>query len=173
MRKEVYLMRILTKEWFTTKVMENQVALYRTALTLLKNTNDAEDAVQEAIIAAYQNLQSLRNPKAFKPWILRIVINKCYEVYRSVHPTLSLEEVEEVAITSTEIDNIDKMFLYEQIKQLPQELRVVITLFYYEDLRIKEIADILGISRGAVKTRLYRGRNELKVLLRREEAHNE
>ena len=157
-------MPCLTKAWFTGQVVQNQTALYRTARTILKNREDAEDAVQEAILAAYASLDTLRTPESFKPWILRILTNRCYDVCRRSRPTVDLSDVENVLCASG-TDCTEIMSLWQAVEQLPDDLRTPITLFYYEDLNIRQICSVLNLSEPAVKTRLHRGRAKLRELL--------
>jgi len=157
-------MPVLTKEWFGGQVVRNQTALFRTARSILKNDQDAEDAVQEAILSAYASLDSLREPERFKPWILRILTNKCYDLCRKNRPVVDLSDVEEV-IPASGTDCTERLSLWQAVEQLPDDLRTPITLFYYEDLNIRQISLVLDLTQAAVKTRLHRGRERLKLLL--------
>lgn len=157
-------MPVLTKEWFSGQVVRNQTALFRTARAILTNDQDAEDAVQEAILSAYARLETLRDPEKFKPWILHILTNKCYDLYRKSRPTVALSDVEGV-LPASGTDRTEHIGLWQAVGQLPRDLRTVITLFYYEDLTIRQISGVLGISQAAVKTRLFRGREKLRSLL--------
>jgi RNA polymerase sigma factor (sigma-70 family) len=154
----------MTRDWFSGQVVRCQTALFRTARTILKSDQDAEDAVQEAILSAYASLAALREPEKFKPWILRILTNKCYDVCRKSHPSVALSDVEEV-IPASGTDCTERLSLWQAVEQLPPDFRTVITLFYYEDLNIRQIGGVLGLSQAAVKTRLHRGRERLKILL--------
>ena len=75
----------LDKETFCDQVIRNQEAMFRTAKSILRQDEDAEDAVQEAICAAYASRGSLRDPARFRPWILKILVNKCYEFCRRMY----------------------------------------------------------------------------------------
>ena len=78
---------LISKELFCTQVIENQEAMFRTARAILRSDEDAEDAVQEAICAAFAHRGDLRSPEKFKPWILRILASKCYDACRGRRPT--------------------------------------------------------------------------------------
>jgi len=164
-------MPVLTKEWFAGQVVHNQTALFRTARTILRSDQDAEDAVQEAILSAYAGLKTLRSPESFKPWILRILINKCYDLCRSSRPSVSLSDVEEV-LPASGTDCTEKLSLWQAVERLPADLRTTITLFYYEGFNIRQISAVLGITEAAVKTRLHRGRAGLRNLLGEEETEH-
>ncbi len=157
----------LNKEIFCTRVMENQEALFRTAKAILRNDEDAEDAVQEAICSAFERRQTLRDADKFRPWILRILANKCYDACRKRRPSVDLSEVEE-CLRAPEADPTERMTLWQAVMTLGDDLRAPVTLFYYDGLSIREISGVLGISEAAVKTRLSRGRARLRVLLREE-----
>ena len=73
---------LLDKEIFCDQVIRNQETMFHTAKAILHQDEDAEDAVQEAICAAYAGRGSLRDPARFRPWILKILVNKCYEFCR-------------------------------------------------------------------------------------------
>lgn len=159
----------LTKEWFSGQVVRHQAALFRTARTILTADQDAEDAVQEAILSAYSSLETLRDPEKFKPWILRILTNQCYDMRRRARPTVALSDVEEV-LPASGTDCTERLCLWQAVQQLPDDLRTVMTLFYYENLNIRQISAVLGLTQAAVKTRLHRGRQRLKDLLREDGA---
>lgn len=157
----------LDQERFASLVTEYQAALYRTARSILKNDQDAQDAVQEAIATAYARLDSLRDVEKFKPWLLRILVNTCYDAYRRRRDTVSLEAVQEF-LPAPECRSEEHMSLWSAVLRLPEEQRSVVTLFYYEDLPIRSISRVLGLTPGAVKTRLSRARGRLRQMLKSE-----
>lgn len=157
----------ITREWFCEEVVRHQTALFRTARSILKNNQDAEDAVQEAICSAYASRKQLRDPALFKPWLLRILTNKCYDICRKTHPTVDLSDVEDT-LPASGTDCTDKITLWQAVLQLPGDLRSTISLFYYEGLSIRQISETLGLTETAVKTRLSRGRQKLRILLKEE-----
>lgn len=158
---------VLDQETFCAQVIRHQDAMFRAAKAILKQDEDAEDAVQEAICAAYSAREGLREIEKFKPWILRILANKCYDTCRKRHSTVDLEEVQEF-LPAAGTDPTDRITLWQAVMTLGDELRATITLFYYDGLSVREIGAILGISEGAVKTRLSRGRERLRQLLKEE-----
>ena len=157
----------LDKETFCDQVIRNQEAMFRTAKSILRQDEDAEDAVQEAICAAYASRGSLRDPARFRPWILKILVNKCYEFCRKRRTTVDLADVQDF-LPAPAADQTERLSLWQAVMALNRDLRAVVTLFYYEDLSIREISAVLGISEAAVKTRLSRGRSRLKQLLHEE-----
>lgn len=154
----------LDKETFCAQVIGCQEAMFRTAKAILKNDQDAEDAVQEAICAAFTGREALRNAERFKPWILRILANKCYDVCRKRKSTVDLEDVAEY-LPAAGTDPTEQMTLWQAVMSLSGDLRAAVTLFYYDGLSVREIGGVLNISEAAVKTRLSRGRARLRQLL--------
>ena len=158
---------LLDKEIFCDQVIRNQEAMFRTAKAILRQDEDAEDAVQEAICAAYASRTSLRDPARFRPWVLKILANKCYESCRRRRTTVDLADIQD-CLPAPAADQTERLSLWQAVMALNCDLRAVVTLFYYEDLSVREISDVLGISEAAVKTRLSRGRARLRQLLREE-----
>ena len=160
-----------SREWFAGQVVQNQKALFRTARAILHSDEDAEDAVQDAIVSAYAALETLRDRARFKPWILRILTNQCYELCRKSRPGVELSEVEAL-LPAPGTDPAERLSLWQAIRCLPEDLRIPIVLFYYEDLTVRQIGEVLSLTIPAVKTRLHRGRGRLRQLLDEEgEAH--
>lgn len=157
----------LDKDTFSTLVIQNQETLFHTAKAILRSDEDAEDAVQEAICAAFERRESLREADKFRPWLLRILVNKCYDTCRRRRPTVDLEDVADYLPAKSQ-DHTERLTLWQAVMALSGDLRAVVTLFYYDGLSIREISGALGISEAAVKTRLSRGRAKLRQLLEEE-----
>ena len=155
---------ILDRERFVAQVTELQETLYRTARSILRNEQDAQDAVQEAVTQAFARLHTLRDPAKFKPWLLRILVNTCYDACRRRRSTVYLEAVEET-LAAPQSDCEERMSLWSAVMRLPEEPKAVVTLFYYEDLPIRAISEVLGVTQGTVKTRLSRARGRLRQML--------
>ena len=154
----------LDQETFSALVIENQATLFHTAKAILRSDEDAEDAVQEAICAAFERRGSLREMDKFRPWLLRILVNKCYDTCRRRRPTVDLEDVADY-LPALSQDHTERLTLWQAVMALSGDLRAVVTLFYNDGLSIREISGALGISEAAVKTRLSRGRARLRQLL--------
>ena len=162
-----------TRAWFCQQVEEHHVSLYRLARSLLKNEADAQDAVQDAVLTAYEKLGTLRSQEKFRPWIMRIVVNTAYDMLRQRRDTAQIEHATGL-IAPDGRDPGELLSLRDALLQLSPELRAVIVLFYYEGLSVREISGVLGASQGAVKTRLCRARQQLRGLLTDEgESSNE
>ena len=154
--------------WFCRKAGDLKQGMYVLAVSILKNETDVEDAMQNALMQAYQHLDELRIFDKFKPWLFRILTNECYHI---IHERRYEEDIDEIIIPSPQsnTDSETKMFLWEIVQSLPKDYRTVIVLFYYENMRISDIAQVLGTSADAVKKRLSRAREKLRGLLDKED----
>ena len=107
---------VLDKETFCRLVEEHQSAFYRTARSILSNQQDAEDAVQEAVCAAYSHLDRLREPEKFKSWLLRILVNECYDLCRRQRRTVDFDQAAEY-LTTPEPDLAEHLTLWDAVLQ--------------------------------------------------------
>ena len=154
----------MDKETFCAGIVDCQETMFRAAKAILQNDQDAEDAVQEAICTAFARRDSLREMDKFRPWVLRILTNKCYDACRKRRNTVDLEAAGEVP-AATGLDTAERLSLWQAVMSLSDDLRATVTLFYYDGMSVREIGGIRGISEAAVKTRLRRGRERLRLLL--------
>lgn len=157
---------VLSQDWFCGQVEKNKAALYRLARSILRNDQDAEDAVAEALCKAYAQLDRLRDPERFLPWLLRIVANESYTLLRQRPPTFPPEDAGALPCPAPS----ESPGLWPLVQALPQALQAPVVLFYYEGFSVQETAHILHVREGTVKTRLHRGRQLLKNWLEKEEA---
>ena len=142
---------------FTQLIEENLKSIYRVAKGILNNEEDIEDAIQNTILKAYSNIKTLRNEELFKTWLIKILINECNKIYNFNKKCISLEKVTEKQYN----DKYENLDLRIAVDSLSEELRLVITLFYFEDLKISEISEIMGIPEGTVKSRLSRAKDKI------------
>jgi len=151
----------LTKENLGRLILESERQMYLTAKTILRNDQDCGDAIQEAIVKAFQKIDTLRQDKYAKTWLMRILINECYSLLRRESRYVSMEEMRELSIGEAE-EKKDYSDLYSAVRSLKEELRIPVILYYGEDFSIREIAQILEITEGAVQKRLFRARMQLR-----------
>ncbi|MBS5824442.1 MAG: RNA polymerase sigma factor [Clostridium argentinense] len=152
----------MNKDTFIDKVLETESTLYHVSKSILSYDQDCEDAVQGAILKAYNKLNTLKEEQYFKTWLVRILINECYSLKRSECPTVPYEEYFEFTKADDEKDYSE---LYLAIQKLPERIRITIVLYYVEGYSIEEIKKILKIPAGTVKSRLSKGRKLLKIEL--------
>lgn len=153
----------MNKKQFTEQVLEAEKSLYHIAKSILKEDEDCADAMQNAILYAFEKLHTLRNEMYFKTWLTRILINECNHIVRSRKKQISYEDYYEEAQALTKQEDYSEVF--EAVMELERPYRVPFVLFYVEGFSIKEICQILNLSQSTVKTRLYRSRKLLKEKL--------
>ena len=138
--------------------------LFRIAMSILKNKDDADDAVCETVVKAYENIHKLKNCKFFKTWIIRILINQANAAYKRRNKIVYLHDITDEPHCEDEYD-FGGDELSSAVDSLRLEYRTVITLYYFQDMRIKEIAEVLQIPQGTVKWRLSKAKSILKEKL--------
>ncbi|WP_315168917.1 RNA polymerase sigma factor [Metaclostridioides mangenotii] len=153
----------MNKDLFIDRVLEAERTLYHVSKTILSVDQDCEDAVQSAILKAYEKLNTLKEEQYFKTWIIRILLNECYRLKRREQPEVSYEECFKFVKAEDEEDYSE---LYLAIKKLPERIRITVVLYYVEGYSVKEIKQILKIPAGTVKSRLAKGRKLLKNRLK-------
>ncbi len=138
--------------------------LYRISLLVLKNTADAEDAVQETFIKYFTKAPEFTDAEHEKAWLITVATNRCRDMlrYRSRHETESEEVLNTYAVEKSDSG------ILEALMELSDKYRIIMILFYVEQYKIDEIADITGVSVSAVKMRLSRGRKLLEEKYRKE-----
>ncbi len=145
---------------------EYQTNLFVTAFNICKNAEDAKDVVQDTFIAYMTSNQKFSDEGHIRAWLFRVAINKAKDFNKSFwkRNRMPLEDYMETLPFETKEDSS----LFEAVLNLPEKYRVVIHLFYYEDMSIKEISGVMRISESNVKVRLSRGRKLLKNVLMEE-----
>ena len=150
----------MTKEKFTRNILDCEEMLFRISMSMLKNEKDCEDAVQTAILTAYEKLSTLKNEEYFKTWLVRILINECNKQLKVRQKTAQIQDDYPVVNLSQEDTEIRML-----VESLPLKIRQVIVLYYVEQFTTKEISLILKIPKGTVLSRLAKGRKLLKIEL--------
>ena len=155
-----------TREEFAAAVTEHSRRMFRAARSVLDSDADAEDAVGQAVLQAWQSLDKLRDKDAVRPWLVKIAVNCAYAQRRKHGGVVYLEDLSEEP-TAPEAPRYDG--LWEAVCALPPDRRAAGVLFYYEDMSVEQIAKCLGVPKGTVKSRLSRARKQLKEMLCDEE----
>ncbi|KAA8755368.1 sigma-70 family RNA polymerase sigma factor [Paenibacillus amylolyticus] len=147
------------REAFIRLIRDIENSLYNTAKSMLRKEEDVADAIQETILNAYKSVHTLREPRYFKTWLFRILINECNTMLsRRSLSTAYAEVPSEKREHSSPYDEVD---MREAVDRLEESKRIVVVLHYFEDLSLRQVADALNISESAVKMRLTRARQEL------------
>ena len=137
-------------------------SLYRLAYSYCGNRLDAQDAVQEVFLTYLQHPPVCDGPDRLRAWLMTATANKCKDLLRSANRrrTAPLEDA-----PAPPDDTDEVLEVRAAIGKLPQRLRGVVYLFYYEQLPVKQIAQILNLSETAVRSRLHAARKQLRDLL--------
>jgi len=143
--------------------------MFCVAMRFLKNSDDAEDVLQESFIKAFQRIHQFKGEVTFGAWLKRIVVNGSIDFLKSKHQkTIELDEGY-MHIADDESWEVDEMISINEVKntieELPEKYKYVVQLFLVEGYDHKEISEILEISETASRTRLLRGKNYLKEAL--------
>ena len=136
--------------------------IYAAAYSICQNSADANDIVQDTFVQYYRSDREFNDEEHLKAWLLRAAINRAKNLKLSFwhRNSAPLEEAEEIGFNMPEYSEV-----FDAIMKLPEKYRLVIHLFYYEDLSAKEIAGLLNITESNVRKRLSRGREQLRKFL--------
>lgn len=150
------------KAAYATLAQRHYRHVFVLCLGMLANVHDAEDVAQDTLLKGLQNIRGLARPERFEPWILRIAKNLCVDLLRRRKRRRRLPVEPEPTIDRESHENHD---LERAIRRLPQELRLPLTMFYFEHKDAGSIAGKLGISPSLVYERLRAARESLHELL--------
>ena len=156
---------------FTKLYEEYSSYMYGICLRYTKNTEEAQDVLQDGFIKVYNALDSFKGDSNIKTWISRIMINTAINHYRKkkVLNTFSTEETEVEVLRFDKIDVINKMSadeLLDLMHFLPEGYKLVFNLYAIEGYKHREIAEMLDITEGTSKSQLSKARNKLQELLK-------
>lgn len=154
----------MEKEALGQALWAQRVSLLRLALSIVRNPQDAEDAVSAAIVKAYQKADTLQSADKLRPWMMTITARCCYDLLRR-RKRENLSDNEQLASFPVLLAD-QPSTVYETLLELPPPLSQVLTLYYYEGFAVQEIAHILHLNRTTVSMRLARGRRQLRELLK-------
>ena len=161
-------------EAFEELLFKEEKILYYKALSYVGKKEDALDAIQETAYNAFLAIPKLRNPEYFSTWLFRILIRECYKLLKKREEMIAYEENELLKRLERNHDNeIESFHLSEALSKLNWAYQTSIILFYYHDLSIKEISEIMEKPVGTVKTYLRRAKKQLKSELERSYRLNE
>lgn len=157
------------KEAFVELMELNKQAMYKIAKCYLPNEEDAADAVSETILSCYEKISELREPKYFKTWMTRILINHCKDIWKKGSRECLLEVFPDTEDPHRYEHNVE---FEELMKALDEKYRMILTLYYVEGFNTREIAELLEIAENTVKTRLCRGRKQFSKEYNRAEGRH-
>lgn len=163
---------IRNADTFTKLYSEVAKDLYRLALYFLKNKEDAEDIVGEAVLDAYRQIESLREESLFKNWIVKILTNKCrmklkeYALYKEKPSENIVELSDERTKREGQRDEFNRIELKELLMELENEERIIICLSVFEGYKGDEIAEFLGLKPATVRSKKQRALAKLAGLIK-------
>ena len=145
-----------------TQQMQLQLApLYRLSLSILRSRSDAQDAVQQGMLRAWEKRRQVSEESKIRAWLTRIVVNECRNIQRKRMRVFPVSQMPEDARAEERPGDA----LKEAMDALEERLRTPLLLHYMEGFSEKEIAGILGIPQTTVKSRMYRARRALRIEL--------
>jgi len=151
---------------FAELVRRHERRVYNLALRMLGRSEDARDAAQDAFVSCYRNLSKFRGDAAFSTWLHRIAVNACYDALRRRREMLGLDEAPEPPPAPDHGDAVTtSVDVRRALLAVPEEFRTVLVLHDIQDLGYDEIARILEVPVGTVKSRLHRARLALGRVL--------
>ena len=153
----------MTENDFISAVKRNNQRLFLIALSFTKNVDDSEDIIQSVFERLWKYNKPFENTEHIDKWLTAVCVNESKNsvsaFFRKNHESL------DSVIDYGTFDSYDDSDLFNSVMKLPKKERIVIHLFYYEDMSIKDISETLNIKESAVKTRLHRARRNLKEML--------
>lgn len=147
------------KQAFVSLIDLHRQSMYATAMAVTCNEDDALDAIQDTLLTLWEKLDTLRDPGAFKTWMTRILVNNCCGVLRGRRREMSVDQMEE---SGAPMDRDTSLDVRSALAALSENDRLLLQLFYFEDLPVKEIARILSVTPETVRMRLTRSRKRFR-----------
>jgi RNA polymerase sigma factor (sigma-70 family) len=159
---------------FSYFVSEYKNMAYSIAYRIVNNNEDAEEVVQDSFVRAYKSLHKFRQSSKFSTWFYRIVVNRALSIKSQIKkeiteidinsiPETQLEEIDNTYRNLTQIERVK--FINSALRELQEEDRLLLTLYYLNENSIDEITEITDISSANVKMKLLRARKKLYVVL--------
>ena len=153
----------ITEQEFCLAVRKESKSMFRLAYGILHNAADAEDAVSEAVLKAWKNINTVRDAGRLKNWMLAIVINEAKNMSKKAKREVAVEEIFDYLNAYETPER--RSDILDSVSYLKEKYRIVIFMYYFNEMTVKNIAEILKISEGTVKSRLNRARAQLKHIL--------
>ena len=146
----------MDRAFFIAEIETCSDMMYRVAWSILRNEVDVQDALQDAVLKAWEKRDKLREEKYFRTWMTRILINVCYDTQRMHRKIVPLDKIPVKSSSAPDPD------LAMALEALPEKLRLPLVLCYSEGMTYEEAADVLRIPMTTLRGRLRRGKKELR-----------
>ena len=162
------------KQAYTWVVDTFKDMVYTICLRMLVSEEDAKEAAQDVFVKVYRSIHSFQGKSKFSTWLYRITYNHCISVIRKKVKVIDLvDELPEQTVDEDDINGLNKLtaeersrYLQAAIESLPETDAVVVTLFYYEELSLEEIAGITGLTSSNIRIKLHRSRKKMYQVIR-------
>lgn len=154
----------ITKEYFSAVVEASMDIMYRLSYGILKNLTDVEDAVAQSLLKAWEKQEHLRKKEYLRNWMISIVINTSKDMLSRRGREIPFDQEEFAASLIQE--GPQEISLWSQLWELKEAYRTVLVLYYYKGYSVREIAGMLHVPEGTVKSRLARAREELGKIIK-------
>ncbi len=151
------------KQLLESFIHDNLDRAYRLAYSYTRESASAEDVVSDSIVKALSNIETLQKLEAVKPWFFRILVNTALSYLRKEKRIVYFERPEEMEQILPGKEDSSDLMIAEFLEMLEPKYKTVLILRFFEDMSLKEIADVTGESINTVKTRLYRGLKLLRI----------
>lgn len=153
----------MTKDEFAVAVTVNEKKLYIAALSVVRNTEDARDAVASAVAHAWEKLDSLRDKNKFDGWLLQITYNEAKKMRRHGNEFVSLSDIEDSFAYSPDNGSVEFFDLLSSAR-LDNKSRQIIILRFFYGYDLNQTAEMMGLPLSTVKTKYYRALDKFKKL---------
>ncbi len=169
--EEYYIHRVQEgdKEAFNWLVDTHKDMVYTVCLRMLTSETDAAEAAQDVFVKAFRSMVSFHRKSKFSTWLYRIAYNHCISVIRRKVKVIDLvDEVPEGEVSEADLNGLERLsreersrYLQLAIDSLAKTDAMIVTLFYYDELSLDEIANVTGLSGGNIRIRLHRSRKKM------------
>ncbi len=160
----------LREEAFLSLIQKNQDRMYKIAYSYVKNKEDALDVVQEAVYKGYISYDKVKKVEYEETWLIRILINAAIDFIKKNKKIVTLELGQLEELNSHDDDLIDKkVAVHEALDKLNEHERAIVILRYFEDLKLMDVAKLLGKPISTIKSTLYRALKKMEIELTEEE----
>lgn len=165
--------KLTNEETIEVLVDDYWISVKKLAYTYVKDWSLAEDITQEVFIKCYNNLERFRGESSYKTWLYKITVNRCKDEFRSkwyrtlnfLSGTMGKTVNSSISAEQSFLEEDERQEFYELVLALPMKYREVIILFYYEEMSLDEIHNLLETNINTVKSRLKRGKLFLKNMV--------
>lgn len=157
MAKETKAYNITTTQGFADAATRVSRLLFTVSFSMLHNQERCADAVQSSLLRAWEKRSSLRESSKFKAWIIKILINECRKILKDESTSLLVDD-----IPSEQFGHDVRLDIANAVFKLAPKYRIPVAMFYYEDMPVNEIANVLDIPEGTITSQLLRARQKLR-----------